>query len=138
MSFPLISWFIQRRSVMNDIIFSPSIPIAPPELCVGHQEHHKMQPHGIHCIYDSCCPGYSLLITSQGPLMNPLGVSSYSSERLVCISVADTGHLPVPLFALTVQVKPDLHGPHLPIVHIFMVCILCLNFSLDFILSSLP
>lgn len=75
---------------------------------------------------------------SKGPLMNPFGVRKCTSEHLVCNSLADTGHLTVSLFAVTVKVKPDLHGSYLPSVHILTVCVLCPNFTPDFILSSLP
>ena len=32
---------------MNYIVFSPSIPFAPPEQCLGHQDRHKMWPMGL-------------------------------------------------------------------------------------------
>ena len=32
---------------MNYIAFSPSVPFAPPELLLGHQDHHKMWPMGL-------------------------------------------------------------------------------------------
>lgn len=78
--------------------------------------------------------------------MNPLGgnflVSGseiYTSEHLVCISLADTGHLTVPLFALTVKkLRPALHGPHLPSIRTLTAAILCPNFTAGFLLSFRP
>lgn len=116
--------------VMNGIVFSPSIiPIAPLELRLGHQEHRKTQLHGTHCIVqDTHCSLHHRV---------PLWILWGSETVLLSIWFASVLQT-VSLCALTVKVRPDLHGPHLPRVHILMACILCPNFILDFILSSLP
>lgn len=57
---------------MNVIAFFPSIPTAPPELCLATRRGYDAAPWDSLLVPDSCCPGPLQLITSEGPLMSPL------------------------------------------------------------------
>lgn len=94
-SFPVICWFILCGCVMNVFAFFPSIPIAPPELCLATRRGYDAAPWDSLLVPDSCCPGPLQLVTSEGPLMSPLpGFRNRtgSEMHLVCIGLAGTGH----------------------------------------------
>lgn len=108
---------------MNAIVFFPSIPIAPPELCLATRRGVRCSPMGSLSVPDSCRPGPSQLVTSQVPL----GILSHGFRtRMVSMWFAPAlqtlGILTV--FLCPFEVRPDLQGPPLPSVHILVAHIL--------------
>lgn len=133
---PLICWFIERECIMDHIVLSSSLPLTPSTLSLDHHECRKIQPLGTRYIYqpaivqDTHCSFHRTVpfMSPPGGNFSSLGPEIYTSGHLVCLCLADTEHLTVSLFALTVQkLRSDLHGSHLASVQTLTAYILCPN-----------